>query len=112
MCGGPTRPGQSRVISATHLATVSTYSIPGTIMPRRVRRGSIGRARSRDRQHHPAHRDGHQLIALDADLPPPTTMSGHDGLDELSMVNQGVGILIDQGHYPQQGPCRAPPTGR
>jgi hypothetical protein len=39
---------------------------------------------------------------LDADLPPPTTMSGLIGLDELSTVNRAVGILVDQGHHPNQ----------
>jgi hypothetical protein len=51
-----------------------------------------------DRQHHPVCREGHQLIVLDADLPPPTRVSGIDGLDEMSVVNRAVGILIDQGH--------------
>jgi hypothetical protein len=54
------------------------------------------------RQHQPAHRDGHRPIVLDADLPPTSTMSGFDGLDQLSMVNQALGILIDQGHHPNQ----------
>ena len=29
-------------------------------------------------------------------------MSALDGLDELSMVNRAVGILIDQGHHPNE----------
>jgi hypothetical protein len=58
--------------------------------------------RNGDSQHHPARRDGHHLIVLDADLPPPTTRSGLIGLDELSTVNRAVGILIDQGHHPNQ----------
>jgi hypothetical protein len=32
----------------------------------------------------------------------PATMSALDGLDELSMVNRAVGILIDQGHHPNE----------
>jgi hypothetical protein len=44
--------------------------------------------------------DGHRPIVLDADLPPPTTMSAIAGLDELSMVERAVGIMIDHGHHP------------
>ena len=44
--------------------------------------------------------DGHRPIVLDADLPPPTTMSGLIGLDERSMVDRAVAILIDHGHKP------------
>lgn len=44
--------------------------------------------------------DGHRPIVLDADLPPPTTMSGITGLEELSMVERAVGIMIDHGHHP------------
>ena len=44
--------------------------------------------------------DGHRPIVLDADLPPPTTTSGLTGLDELSMVERAVGIMIDHGHHP------------
>jgi hypothetical protein len=53
-----------------------------------------------DTQHGPAGRDGDQLIVLDADLPPPSAISGLVGLDELTMINRAVGILIDQGHHP------------
>jgi hypothetical protein len=45
---------------------------------------------------------GHRLIELDADLPPPTTMSGITGLDELSMVDRAIGIMIDNGHHPDR----------
>ena len=55
-----------------------------------------------DSQHDPAGRDGDALIVLDADLPPPTAISGLVGLDELTMINRAVGILIDQGHHPNQ----------
>ena len=55
-----------------------------------------------DRQHSPACRDGDLLIVLDADLPPPTTISGLVGLDELTAINRAVGILIDQGQHPNQ----------
>jgi hypothetical protein len=44
--------------------------------------------------------DGHRPIVLDADLPPPTTMSEIAGLDELSMIERAVGIMIDHGHHP------------
>jgi hypothetical protein len=44
--------------------------------------------------------DGHRPIVLDADLPPPSTMSEITGLDELSMVERAVGIMIDHGHHP------------
>ena len=43
-----------------------------------------------------------QLLVLDADLPPPTTISGLVGLDELTMISRAVGILIDQGQHPNQ----------
>ena len=55
-----------------------------------------------DTQHGPACRDGDQLIVLDADLPPPSAISGLVGLDELTMINRAVGILIDQGHHPNK----------
>ena len=54
------------------------------------------------RQHIPACRDDDPLIVLDADLPPPSPISGLVGLDELTMINRAVGILIDQGHHPNQ----------
>jgi hypothetical protein len=60
------------------------------------------RHRDGDSQHDPAGRDGDALIVLDADLPPPTAISGFVGLDELTMINRAVGILIDQGHHPNQ----------
>jgi hypothetical protein len=39
-------------------------------------------------------------VVLDADLPPPGTRSGMQGLDELATVNRAVGLLIGQGHDP------------
>lgn len=45
--------------------------------------------------------DGHQVtIELDADLPPPTRESGISGLADLSTINQAVGVLIANGHRP------------
>jgi hypothetical protein len=45
--------------------------------------------------------DGHRSsIELDADLPPPTRESGISGLADLSTVNQAVGVLIADGHHP------------
>lgn len=58
--------------------------------------------RDGDRTRDLACRDGDALIVLDADLPPPTAMSGLVGLDELTMINRAVGVLIDQGHHPNQ----------
>ena len=58
--------------------------------------------RDGDRLYGPACRDGDALIVLDADLPPPTAIPGLNGLDELTMINRAVGILIDQGHHPNQ----------
>ena len=58
--------------------------------------------RDGDRQHEPACLGGDRLIVIDADLPPPTTISGLVGLDELTMINQAVGVLIDQGQHPNQ----------
>ena len=55
-----------------------------------------------DTQHDLGCRDGHQLVVLDSDLPPPTVISGLLDLDERSTVNRAVGILIDQGHHPNQ----------
>ena len=50
--------------------------------------------------HRTAGRDARLMIVLDADLPPPTTMSGLVGLDQLTTINRAVGMLIDQGHHP------------
>ena len=61
-----------------------------------------GAVRRRDRHQGPARRDRHQLIVLDADLPAPSATSGLIGLDELSTINRAVGILIEQGHHPNQ----------
>jgi hypothetical protein len=41
-------------------------------------------------------------IVLDADLPPPTVVSGLTGLEDLSAINRAVGILIEQGHHPDR----------
>ena len=40
------------------------------------------------------------VIVLDADLPPPTVVSQLTGLHEMSTINRAVGMLIDQGHHP------------
>jgi hypothetical protein len=39
-------------------------------------------------------------IELDADLPPPTRVSGLSGLADLSTINRAVGVLIANGHHP------------
>jgi hypothetical protein len=45
--------------------------------------------------------DGHRPgIELDADLPPPTRVSGLSGLTDLSTINRAVGVLIANGHDP------------
>jgi hypothetical protein len=45
--------------------------------------------------------DGHRPgIELDADLPPPTRVSGLSGLADLSTINRAVGVLIANGHDP------------
>jgi hypothetical protein len=49
-----------------------------------------------------AHNDGRGPIVLDGDLPPATLVSGVFGLDGLSTINRAAGILIDQGHHPDQ----------
>ena len=41
-----------------------------------------------------------RLIMLDADLPPHTLVSELTGLHEVSTINRAVGMLIDQGHHP------------
>jgi hypothetical protein len=43
------------------------------------------------------HRPG---IELDADLPPPSRVSGLSGLADLSTINRAVGVLIGNGHHP------------
>lgn len=43
------------------------------------------------------HRPG---IELDADLPPTTRVSGLSGLADLSTINRAVGVLIANGHHP------------
>jgi hypothetical protein len=53
-----------------------------------------------DGQHGAGRGDGDSLIVLDADLPPPTTRSGLSGLDERSMIDRAIGVMIDQGHHP------------
>jgi hypothetical protein len=45
--------------------------------------------------------DGHRsAIVLDADLPPSTRVSGLYGLADLSTINRAVGVLIANGHHP------------
>jgi hypothetical protein len=55
-----------------------------------------------DGQHRDGHRDGHESIVLDADLPPATLVSRLTGLDDVSTINRAVGILIDQEHHPDE----------
>jgi hypothetical protein len=46
--------------------------------------------------------DGHQpAVALDADLPPDSVISGLSGLGEYKIINQAVGVLIERGHSPE-----------
>jgi hypothetical protein len=40
------------------------------------------------------------LIRLDADLPPDGPTFSLSGVAELSAINRAVGVLIDQGHHP------------
>lgn len=77
------------------LAADLGYALP-TIAPGHPR-GPDGDADGDGQQH--AHPDDRRLIALDADLPPPTLVSGLTGLDELSTMNRAAGMLIDQGHH-------------
>ena len=55
-----------------------------------------------DGQHGDGHRDGHESIVLDADLPPATLVSRLTGLDDVSTINRAIGMLIDQGHNPDE----------
>lgn len=55
-----------------------------------------------DGQHSDGHRNGHESIVLDADLPPATLVSRLTGLDDVSTINRAIGILIDQGHHPDK----------
>lgn len=41
-------------------------------------------------------------ITLDGDLPPSTLRSGLAGLEELSMINRAIGLLIARGHHPDE----------
>jgi hypothetical protein len=52
--------------------------------------------------HNRDHQDGRGAIVLDADLPPRTLTSGLTGLDELSAINRAVGMLVEQGHSPDE----------
>jgi hypothetical protein len=52
--------------------------------------------------HNFCHRDGHQMIVVDADLPLTVPESGLTGLDELTTINQAIGRLVAQGHSPEQ----------
>ena len=54
--------------------------------------------------------DGHRPMSLDSDLPPATLLSGMTGLDELSVINRAVGVLVAEGHHPDQ--ARAVLRGR
>ena len=55
-----------------------------------------------DGQHGDGLRDGHESIVLDADLPPATLVSRLTGLDDMSTINRAIGMLIDQGHHPDE----------
>ena len=55
-----------------------------------------------DGQHNPGHRNGHPVIAVDANLPLTVLESGLTGLDEPSSINQAIGFLMDQRHPPEQ----------
>ncbi len=46
--------------------------------------------------------DGHRPMLLDSDLPPATLLSGMTGLEELSIINRAVGILVAKGHHPER----------
>ena len=56
--------------------------------------------RDGDRRHAPSRSDKDRLTVLDADLPPPTTRSGLAGLEERSMIDRAIGVIIEQGHHP------------
>jgi hypothetical protein len=43
-----------------------------------------------------------RAIVLDADLPPHTLVARLTGLDEISAINRAVGMLIEQGHHPDE----------
>ena len=53
-----------------------------------------------DRRHGPSRSDRDWLIVLDADLPPPTTRSGLSGVEERSVIDRAIGVIIGQGHHP------------
>lgn len=41
-------------------------------------------------------------VVLDSHLIPATDASGVTGLDDLTAINRAVGVLIDQGHHPDE----------
>ncbi|HET9649376.1 MAG TPA: hypothetical protein VFP34_14265 [Microlunatus sp.] len=48
------------------------------------------------------HRDGLSSIVLDADLPPYPPVLEVSGLDRQGTVSRAIGLLIDQGHDPDE----------
>jgi hypothetical protein len=49
------------------------------------------------------HMDGHRkAIELDVDLPPPSRVSGLNGMAELTVLNRAIGMLMAQGHDIEQ----------
>ena len=45
-------------------------------------------------------------ILLDADLPPSSVVAGLVGLEQMSTINRAVGMLIHQGHRPDEALAR------
>lgn len=62
----------------------------------------IGERPDDDAHHRPDLPVGHRSIVLDADLPPATLVSGLTGLENASTINRAIGMLIEQGHHPDE----------
>ena len=63
-----------------------------------ARSTDIGSSDADDQQRGRAGSD--RRITLDADMPPSPLASGVSGLSELSTINRAIGVLIGQGHHP------------
>jgi hypothetical protein len=95
--------GESRVVffagtpgAFTDLAADLSHALGGIPVD-----GRSSAANNKD--HHATHVDGHRrVIELDADLPPLSRVSGLTGLAELTVLNRGIGMLVDQGHDIEQ----------
>ncbi|WP_344805580.1 hypothetical protein [Microlunatus ginsengisoli] len=95
------RPGAFVDLAADLGHALNAPTLIGRLEPT-SRKGRDGNDRSEDDHVGADHRGGHASIVLDADFPPHTPPPGLSGLDQLSTINRAIGILIDQGHNPDE----------